>query len=66
VARLDEKDELYDLRSDPAETVNRIEDRRWRCACPIAGRMMRFTLKTADVVPPADDECAYMRARDER
>jgi arylsulfatase A-like enzyme len=67
VARIGARDELYDLGADPGETQNRIDDPA--LGDVLAGlreRMLRFYVETADVVPPTDDERAYMRARDAR
>ena len=52
VRRLYETDELYDLRSDPQELHNRINDPS--LAEPLAGlkeRLLTFYLETSDVVP---------------
>lgn len=52
IHRLYEQDELYNLRADPMETVNRIDDSQ--LAGVLAGlreRLMKFYLETADVVP---------------
>ncbi len=56
VRRLYEADELYDLRSDPGETTNRIDDPA--CAEILAGlrdRMLAFYHETSDVVPREAD-----------
>ncbi len=67
VARIHERDELYDLKSDPGETVNRIHDPA--CAHVLAemrDRMLRFYIETGDIVPPTDAEQAFMRERGAR
>lgn len=52
VYRLYEQDELYDLVSDPDETVNRIEDGgQQELIRQLRDRLLRFFLETADVVP---------------
>jgi len=52
VRRLDETDELYDLRSDPRERHNRIDD---PALAPVLSamkeRMLTFLLETGDAVP---------------
>lgn len=56
VRRLYESDELYDLRSDPGERVNRFADPA--CAGPRAelqDRLLRWYQETCDVVPRAID-----------
>jgi arylsulfatase A-like enzyme len=56
VRRLYEKDEFYDLATDPGETVNRIDDPA--CAAEIARhreRLLDFLLETGDVVPHRND-----------
>ena len=56
VHRLYEADELYDLRSDPQEVVNRINDPELRDVLEqLRSRMMEFYLETTDVVPPEVD-----------
>jgi len=56
VMRLYEQDELYDLKRDPLEQHNRINDPDM---ADVAGRMkerlLRFFLETADVVPMQSD-----------
>jgi len=53
VHRLYESDELYDLRSDPEEAVNRIDDPALAdILAAMKDRTMRFYLETADVMPP--------------
>ena len=57
VRRLYEKDELYDLRSDPQELDNRIGDPA--LADVLAGlreRLLTFYLETCDVVPHETDQ----------
>jgi len=57
VRRLYESDELYDLRADPGEEHNRIDDAA--CAGVLAqlkDRMLTFYLETADVVPHDTDQ----------
>ena len=52
VRRLYEKDELYDLRSDPQELNNRIDDPSLAGALArLKDRMLTFFLETGDVVP---------------
>lgn len=52
VMRLYELDELYDLRSDPKEMYNRIEDPSMQLtAQELRNRLLRFFLETSDVVP---------------
>jgi len=56
VRRLYEPDELYDLRADPGELVNRIDD---PALAPVLARlkdcMLTFFLDTGDVVPHETD-----------
>jgi len=57
VRRLYESDELYDLRADPGEECNRIDDPS--CAGVLAqlkDRLLTFYLETADVVPHDTDQ----------
>jgi arylsulfatase A-like enzyme len=57
VRRLYESDELYDLRADPGETNNRIDDPS--CTGVLAQlkeRLLTFYLETADVVPHDTDQ----------
>jgi arylsulfatase A-like enzyme len=52
VCRLYESDELYDLRADPAERENRIDDPALATVLSdLKGRLLTFYLETADVVP---------------
>ena len=58
VRRLYETDELYDLRADPAELHNRIDDANAGRSSSLAnvlaqlkGRLLTFYLETCDVVP---------------
>ena len=52
VMRLGESDELYDLRSDPGEEHNRIDDPSLAATRQtLRDRLLRFFLETADVVP---------------
>lgn len=57
VRRLYEKDELYDLRNDPCELDNRIDD---PSLAPILAalkeRLLTFYLETGDVVPMETDQ----------
>ncbi|UFU06143.1 sulfatase-like hydrolase/transferase [Ruania halotolerans] len=57
VRRLYEKDELYDLRSDPQELVNRIDD---PALAPVRSlltdRLLTWYQETADVVPHRGDQ----------
>ena len=57
VRRLYEKDELYDLRGDPHELVNRIDDPALAGVLEgLKERLLTFYLETADVVPHETDE----------
>ncbi len=52
VRRLYEQDELYDLKVDPAELSNRIEDPDYAgVAATLRDRLLKHFLDTADVVP---------------
>jgi arylsulfatase A-like enzyme len=52
VRRVYEKDELYDLRSDPGETRNLIDDPAMRnSASRMRDRLLTFFLQTGDAVP---------------
>ena len=52
VRRLYEADELYDLRNDPAESDNRIDDPVLRdVLAQLKERLLTFYLETSDVVP---------------
>lgn len=52
VRRLYESDELYDLRMDPTESHNRIDDPALAdVAVTLRERMLRWYLETSDVVP---------------
>jgi arylsulfatase A-like enzyme len=52
VKRLYEEDELYDLRSDPAEQVNRIHDRSLSNELAVLKEnLLNFFVETCDVVP---------------
>jgi len=56
VRRLDEPDELYDLRSDPGELHNRINDPTLTSVlAELKERMLTFFLETGDVVPHDTD-----------
>jgi arylsulfatase A-like enzyme len=56
VHRLYESDELYDLRADPRELVNRIHDPKLAGALAgLTDRMLRFFVETCDVVPHDSD-----------
>ncbi len=67
VARIDERDELYDLHADPGETVNRIDDPSLAGElAKLRERMLRFYIETGDQVPIADDEHAFLRSRGAR
>lgn len=56
VYRLYERDELYDLRQDPAETHNRIDDPALAAVLrELQQRTLRFMVETADRVPWATD-----------
>lgn len=57
VRRLYESDELYDLRQDPQELVNRINDLALAgILSELKERLLTFYLETADVVPHETDE----------
>jgi len=57
VRRLYESDEFYDLRSDPDELSNRIDDGDCREAIAMMKeRMLTFFLETSDVVPHETDK----------
>jgi arylsulfatase A-like enzyme len=52
VYRLYETDELYDLRRDPGELSNVIDEPRYASeVAELKERMLRFLVETADVVP---------------
>ncbi|MGE5527800.1 MAG: sulfatase-like hydrolase/transferase [Patescibacteria group bacterium] len=52
VKRLYESDELYDLRADPGETTNRIDDPALAgVRAALEERLLRFYMETCDVVP---------------
>lgn len=52
VRRLYEKDELYDLRLDPRETTNHIDDPEYASVlAQLKDRLLTFYLDTGDVVP---------------
>lgn len=56
VHRLYESDELYDLRADPAELTNRIDDPALAgVLADLRARLMQFYLETADTVPYRPD-----------
>ncbi len=56
VRRLYEPDELYDLRSDPAELHNRIDDPSLASVLlELKERLLTFYLETSDVVPHETD-----------
>jgi arylsulfatase A-like enzyme len=56
VRRLYEQDELYDLRADPGECVNRIDDPALAdVQRAMQDRLLDFLLATGDVVPPTLD-----------
>lgn len=57
VMRLYEGDQLYDLSSDPMETVNVVDDPVYAGAVSrLRDRLLRFYLETADYVPPRFDK----------
>ncbi len=57
VRRLYESDELYDLRADPRETVNRVEDPALAgVLAEMKERMLTFYQETCDAVPHETDE----------
>ncbi len=60
VMRLYEPDELYDLRDDPRELDNRIDDPAL-CAvrAALTERLARFALETGDVVPHDPDQRSF-------
>jgi len=54
--RLYERDELYDLASDPTERENRIDDPALSAVvAQTHERLLRFFMGTADVVPVQTD-----------
>jgi len=56
VRRLYERDELYDLRSDPGELHNRIDDPGLAAvAAAMRERILTWYLETCDVVPDDSD-----------
>jgi len=56
VRRLYESDELYDLRNDPQELHNRIDDPAMAGAlAQLKERLLTHYLETSDVVPPDPD-----------
>jgi len=57
VMRLYEQDELYDLKADPKELTNRIDDAALtKVKLELKDRLLRFYLETADVVPHDADK----------
>jgi arylsulfatase A-like enzyme len=57
VLRLYESDELYDLRADPAESRNRIDDPSLaEVVTELKDRLLTFYLETCDVVPHDHDQ----------
>jgi arylsulfatase A-like enzyme len=57
VRRLYEQDELYDLREDPAELTNRIDDPAMaETLAALKERLLTFYLETSDVVPKDTDK----------
>lgn len=57
VHRLYERDELYDLRLDPRETTNRIDDPEYApVLAQLKDRLLTFYLDTSDVVPFDTDQ----------
>ncbi len=64
VRRLYEKDELYDLRTDPQELHNRIDDPGLRSQlAELKDRMLTFYQDTADVVPHTAAHLAELQRR---
>ncbi len=60
VQRLYEKDELYELRNDPAEQVNIVDLPNYRKSLSaMKERLLRFYLETGDVVPHAPDRRGF-------
>jgi arylsulfatase A-like enzyme len=56
VHRLYEADELYDLRSDPQELYNRVDDPTLQdVRRQLKDRLLEFYLSTADAVPVRPD-----------
>jgi arylsulfatase A-like enzyme len=56
VRRLYEKDELYDLRNDPAELINLIEDPSYEgILSDLKEKLLTWYLETSDVVPSQTD-----------
>jgi arylsulfatase A-like enzyme len=57
VRRLYEADELYDLRNDPAERTNRVDDTALQdVLAQLKERLLTFYLETGDVVPHGADK----------
>ena len=57
VRRLYESDELYDLRTDPGELNNRIDDPALAgVLAELKDRLLTFYLETGDVVPHDTDQ----------
>ena len=57
VRRLYESDELYDLRADPGELHNRIDDPALSgVLADLKDRLLTFYLETGDVVPHDTDQ----------
>jgi len=62
VRRLYEADELYDLRADPGETVNRIDDPALAgVRAQLADRLLTWYQETCDVVPRTTDQRNFGR-----
>jgi arylsulfatase A-like enzyme len=62
VRRLYESDELYDLRNDPGERHNRIDDPALAdVLAKLKERMLSFYLETSDVVPHDTDNRGFSR-----
>jgi arylsulfatase A-like enzyme len=51
VARLAEKEELYDLEADPSELVNRIDDCLNDVVAELRTHLLQWFLRTGDDVP---------------
>jgi arylsulfatase A-like enzyme len=57
ISRLYEKSELYDLRTDPQELINRIEDQSLTSVVSsMKDRVLKFFLETGDIVPRTIDK----------
>ena len=63
VKRLYEKDELYDLKADPEELYNKIDDPKMKdVLAGLKERLTTFYLETCDVVPQKRDSRVFKSA----